>query len=51
MLGKTDDQLKQTGKCKSNTFQKYITLGFLISKTFSGSANIWIENQPCRGTH
>ena len=28
MLGKTDDQIKQMGKLKSNTFQKYITLGF-----------------------
>ena len=28
MLGKTDDQIKQMGKWKSNTFQKYITLGF-----------------------
>ena len=28
MLGKTDDQIKQMGRWKSNTFQKYITLGF-----------------------
>jgi hypothetical protein len=28
MLGKTDDQIKQMGKWKFNSFQKYITLGF-----------------------
>jgi len=26
MLGKTDDQIKQMGRWKFNTFQKYITL-------------------------
>jgi hypothetical protein len=30
MLGKTDDQIKQMGRWKSNTFQTYIRLGFLV---------------------
>jgi hypothetical protein len=30
MLGKTDDQIKQMSRWKSNTFQTYIRLGFLI---------------------
>ena len=51
MLGKTDYQIKQMGRWKSNTFQTYIRLGFLISTTFFGSPNIWIKNQICRGTH